>query len=121
MKIVRCRHAHPGRCKPSQRVALGMLPRRLLLLPAITRALGHRARLATVLDLAPLGVVHRLVETALVGFLVHLGATNLLTTLHDIDHGFLATHELAVDMVNQAVNDQGFDSARGLHVSDVLK
>jgi hypothetical protein len=49
----------------------------LLGLAAIVDALGHRAGLARVFDLAIFDVVHRLAKTALCGFFVNLGAAYL--------------------------------------------
>src|SRR5690606_41669275 len=45
MKVIRRWHAHPGGGKTMQRIHLGALPRSLLLLTAVTGALGHRTSL----------------------------------------------------------------------------
>ena len=69
-----------------------------------------------VLDLAVLGVVDRLAEAALVGFLVDLGAARLVAAAHHVDHRLLAAHQLAHDRVDQAFVDQRLQSLGWFHV-----
>ena len=76
----------------------------------------HRARLAGVFGLAVLGVIHRLPEAALRGFFVDLGATDVVAATHYINGGFLATHQLAHDFVDQAFFNQGLDSFWCFHI-----
>ena len=114
-EVVGLGHAHAGRGQTVEGIDLGALPRRLLRFPAETRALGHGARLARVLDLAVLGVVHRLAEAAVRGLLVDLGAACLVTTAHHEDHRFLAAHELALDRVDQSLVDERLQSLGCFH------
>ena len=60
-------------------------PGRFVRLAPEARALVDGARLARVLHPAALGVVHRLPEAALVGFLVDLGAAGVLAAAHHVD------------------------------------
>ena len=115
VKPVGVRHAHSGGGEFVQGVDLGTLPGRFLFLAAIARAFFHRARLAAVLYLAAFGVMDRLVEAALVGFLVDLCATYLVAALDDIDRGFLSAHQLAQDAVYHAVLDERLDSLGDFH------
>ena len=98
-----------------ERVDLGALPRLLLLLAAEFRALGHGARLARVLDLAVLGVVHGLAEAAVRRLLVGLGTQRLVAAAHHEHHRLLAAHELARDGVDQPFVDEGLQSFRRFH------
>jgi hypothetical protein len=115
VEIVRCRHAHAGRSEAVERVDLGMLPGGFLFLAAVARTFFHRPRLPGVAGLAPFGVGDRLAEAALLGFLVDLGAAQVVAALDNIDHCLLAAHQLADHLVDQAVGDQGQESARGFH------
>ncbi len=108
-------HAHPCRGKPAQRVDLGMLPGLLLLLAPVTRALLHGAGAAAVLYPAAFGVLHCLAEAALVRLFVHFRAAHLAAAAHDVDHRFLAAHELAHDFVDEAFLDQRQQSCGGFH------
>ena len=118
VKVIRLRHTHAGCGQAVQRIDLGALPGGLLRLPAELAALGHGARLARVLDLAVFGVVHRLPEAAVGGFLVNLGAARLVAAAHHIDHGFLAAHELANHRVDQALFNKGLQSGGSFHGRD---
>ncbi len=118
MKVVGLRHAHVRGRQAIEGIDLGVLPRALLRLPPEARALGHGAGLARVLGLAVLGVVDRLAEAALVGFLVDLGAARVVAAAHHEDHRFLAAHELAHDGIDHAVFDQGKESLRGFQASE---
>ena len=106
MEVDRLGHPHAGRREPVERIDLGALPGRLLRLAAEAGALGHRAGLPGVLDLAVLGVVDRLPKAALRGFLVDLGAERFAAAAHDEDRRLLAAHQLAHHRVDQALFDQ---------------
>ena len=95
-------------------VDLGALPGRLLRLAAEARSLGHRPRLARVLDLAVLGVVDRLAKAPVRRFLVDLGADRLVAAANDVDRRFLAAHELAHHRIDQAFLEQGAQARRRL-------
>ena len=110
VEVVRRGHAHACGGQPVQRIDFGALPGFFLLLAAVFAALGHGARLAAVLGFAVFGVVDGLAKAALVGFLVDLGAADVVAAAHDEHHRFLAAHELAHDVVDQTVFDQGFES-----------
>jgi hypothetical protein len=111
--VVRLRHAHAGGGKAVQGVHFGALPGVFLFLAAVARALLDGARAAAVLDLAALGVLCGLMEAALVGFLVHLGAADLFPAAHHIDHRFLAALQLAQDFVDEAFLDERQQSLGG--------
>jgi hypothetical protein len=55
------------------------------------------------------------VEAALLGLFVNLRATYLFATANHIDLGLLAAHELADDLVDEAILDQRFNSFWCLH------
>ncbi len=96
-----------------------MLPGGFLFLAAIARTFFHRARLTAVFYFAAFGVMDGLMEAALVGFFVNLGATDFVAALHDIDGGFFAALELAQHIVNESVFDEGGNSFWCLHQSKV--
>jgi len=54
-------------------------------------------------------------EAALVGFLVNLGAANFVAALDDIDRRLFSAHQLAHDLVYNAVFDEWLDSFWGFH------
>lgn len=96
-------------------VDLGALPCGFLLFSAERGAFGHGTRLPADADLTVLGVVHRLAEAALVGFLVDLGRARLAATAHDVDIGFLAALELARNAIDQTFVDQALQAGGGFH------
>ena len=112
---VRFRHAHAGPGESIKSIHLGVLPGLFLLPAAKARTLLHRARAAAVAHLATFLILHCLLETTLVGFLVNLGAANLAAATHDEHVGFLAAHQWTDHFVDQAVFDQGFDSFGDFH------
>jgi hypothetical protein len=63
--------------------------------------------------------MNRLMESALVGFLVNLCATNLVAALDNVDRRLFSALELAQDFVYQAVFDEWFDSFWDFHWSEV--
>ena len=117
-EAVGLRHAHAGGGELVERVHLGALPRRFLFLAPETRALLHGAGAPAALHAAAFLVLHRLAEAALVGFLVDLGAADFLAAAHEIDRGLLAALELADDVVDESVLDEGFEGARNLDGGD---
>ena len=114
-KVVRLGHAHAGIGQFVQRIDLGALPGGFAGLSAKLGALGHRAGLAAVLDLAVFGVIDRLAKAALVGFLVDFGAAGFIAAANHINHRFLAAHELADDGIDQALFNEGLESWRCFH------
>jgi hypothetical protein len=67
------------------------------------RALGHGTTLPAIFNSAAFGVIDALPEAALIGFFVDFGAAHLLATTHHVNGGFLTTHQLAHDLIYQAV------------------
>ena len=114
-KIVGLGHPHTSVGQTIQRIDFGALPGRFAGLAAEFRAFGHGPGLPGVFDLAVFGVVDRLAKTALVGFLVDLGAARVIAAAHDIHHGFLAAHQLANHGVDQSLFNEGLQSWRCFH------
>src|SRR5687768_16275837 len=115
MEVVRPGYADTRSSQSVQGVYLGILPRLFLRFAPITSTLFHGTRTAAVFYLTAFGVVHALAKTALMGFLVNFRATYLFSAAHHIDRGFLATHQLTDDLIDQAILDQRFNSFWGFH------
>ncbi|MNT58113.1 hypothetical protein D3C72_1955300 [compost metagenome] len=88
-------HAHPGIAQLVQRVHLGVLPGRFLLLAAVLAGLAHRTRLAAAAHLATFLVLHALLEAALGHVLVDLRAAHLVAAAYHVHGRFLAALERA--------------------------
>ena len=99
-------NTHPCADQTVQGIHLGILPFRFLHPTAVAAALSHGTRVATVAGLTSLLVLGKLVKAPLLGFLVNLGAANLVASGDDVHRRFLAALELANDGVNHAVFDQ---------------
>ena len=112
---VQLRDPHAGRGQALQRVNLRVLPGALLLPAAEAGMLPHGAGLAAVAHLAPFLVLGLLAEAAPPRFLVHLGAAHLPCGEYHVNLGFLAAHELADHLVDQAILDQHFETLGNLH------
>ena len=114
-KVVGLGHPHAGIGQAKQRRDLGVLPVVFLLLAPVLGALGHGPGIATAAHLAAFLVFHGLAETALVGFLVDLGAAQLVAAAHHIYRCFLSAHQRSQHLVDQAILDQRFESFRRFH------
>ena len=112
MADVGLRHAHAGGGQAIQGVDFGALPGFFLHLAPVARAFFHGARLPAVLGLAAFLIGRALAETALLGVLVDLGAADLVAAADDIDGRFLAAHQLAQHLVDQAFDHQRLESLR---------
>ena len=115
VKVIGLRHAHASGGQAVERIDLGALPGGFLFLAAKLAALGHGAGRARVFDLAVFGVINGLAEAAVVGLFVDLGAARFVATTHHVDHGFLATHELADHGVDQAFLNEGLQAGGCFH------
>ena len=115
MEVVRLGNAHP-RCRQTvQGIHFGILPGFFLSFAPVAGAFFHGTGTAAVFDFAAFGVIRALAEAAFAGFLVDLGTAYLVAATHHIDRGFLAAHQLADDLIHQAVFDERSDSFRGFH------
>ena len=110
-------HAHAGVRQAAQGVHFGGLPDLFLLIAAELGALFHGPGTARAAHLAALLVVHRLLEAALGGLLVHLGALHPVAAADHIDVRLFAAHQPADHFVHQAVVDQGLYPFRGFHAA----
>ena len=99
-------HAHAGRAQLVQRLDLGVLPGRLLLLAPVLGGLADRARLTAAAHLAAFLVLHALLEAALGHVLVDLRAAHLTAAADHVDRRFLAALERPQHFVDDAVVDQ---------------
>jgi hypothetical protein len=108
-------HAHAGGGELVQGVHFGADPGGLRLLLPEAGALGHGARGAAVLDLAAFLVLHGLLEAAVDGVLIDLGAAVFLAAAHHIDLGFLAAFHFGDDFIDDAVFHQRHQSFRDFH------
>ena len=112
---VRLRYAHPGGSQSIQGIDFGTLPDLFLHLAPVAAAFFHGACLPAVLDLAPFLVGGVVAEAALIGFLVHLGAADMLAAPHDVYRGLLAAHQLTDDLVHEAFFEHCGKSFRSFH------
>src|SRR5688500_3396880 len=115
MEVVRPGHADTRRRQSVQGVYLGILPGLFLRFAPIACTLFHGTRATAVFYLTAFRVVHALAKTALMGFFVNFRATYLFSAAHHINRGFLATHQLTDDLINQAILNQRFNSFWGFH------
>jgi hypothetical protein len=60
--------------------------------------------------------MHRLMKAALIGFFINFRATDFVAALDDIHRCFFAALELADDIIDQTVFDEGFNSFWSFHV-----
>ena len=114
-KVVGFGHSHAGIGQAEQRSDLGILPGAFLLLATIFAALGHGPCLTAATHLAAFLILGSLAKATFVGFLVDLGAAQLVAAAHHINRCFLAAHERSQHLVHQAVFDQGFNTFGRLH------
>src|SRR5690606_28069124 len=112
---MRLGHAHTGLAQLVQRIDLGVLPGRFLLLAAVLAGLADRARLAAAAHLATFLVLHALLEAALGHVLVHLGAADLLARAHHVHGRLLAALERTHDGIDHAVVDQRLQACGSFH------
>src|SRR5688500_6742662 len=115
MEIVRPGHADTGSSQTVQGVHLGILPSLFLGFAPIAGAFFHGARTTAVIFFTAFSIVHALAKTALMGFFVNFRATYFFYAAHHIDRGFLATHQLTDDLIDEAILNQRFNSFWGFH------
>ena len=98
-----------------QRIDLGVLPGRFLLLAPVLAGLADRTRLAAAAHLAAFLVLHALLEAALGHVLVDLGAAHLAAGVDHVHGGFLAALERSQHFIDDAVVDQRLQAQWGSH------
>lgn len=102
-EVARHRHSDPRRVQAMDHVDLGRPPGRLVLRAPVLRPLSDRSLVSRVPDVSTLGVLRTLSEGAVLSLFVDLRNALRSTRHHEIDLGFLSTHQGAAHLVEDAL------------------
>ena len=103
VEIMRLRHAYTGCGQSIKGINFSTLPSLFLQFSTVLRTFFHRAGLTTILGLTAFCVIYTLSKTTLVSLFVNFSATYIIPTTDNINGGFFTAHQLANNIVNQAI------------------